>query len=283
MIDTPKMKSQYNKCHICTRRTKTKLIICPICNKDPYLIEEFRNSLAIKNKNSLLIKTYSNDYAQLKGPNTQKFWDDKFYMEKSYHQLDSMTKDKINYIISKLPKNTSKILDLGIGQGYLEQRLKTQNIKHNFSAIDISKKSIERAKKTYAGVFIVDNILNMKAHFKKSTFDVIVAIEVIEHIKPHKIFDFYKGCSYLLKRGGMLIISTPLNEGLGINKPNPSSHVRMYNPSVLAFEFEFSNFKVINVKTFTAFNNYYILKKLLYKFVKLRWKENNIVIVAQKK
>jgi len=248
--------------------------------KTPFEVEDLRTRLAIGKNYNGFKKTYFAKYPEIKAKNTDRFWSYKFKTSEKLEDQDAMTRDKINYIISNLPKGQSKILDLGIGQGYLEQGLRQLGIAHKLYGIDISKKSIDRARKSFEGQFIESDVMKTDKLFNKSFFDVIVAIELIEHVQPTKIFDLYKKVKKLLRKDGIFIISTPLNEGLRYTNTNPSAHVREYTIPILTAEFKISGFKIMKLKTFFAFQNFYILKRLIAKILD-KWKPNNVVIVAK--
>ena len=249
--------------------------------KTPFEAEDLRTNLAQKGNYQAFLKTYSSNYPVITASNTSSFWDKKFDSLEKFENQDSMTREKIDFIISLLPEGKSKMLDVGLGQAYLEQRLKKLGTKHNLYGIDISKKSITRARKNFDGEFIVGDILKNKKIFKKSFYDVIVAIEVTEHIPPAKIFEFYKRIHNSLRPKGIFIISTPLNEGLRYSKINPSAHLREYTIPILKAEFKLAGFKITQMKTFFAFSKFYTLKKLLARLLR-RWEANNIVVKAVK-
>lgn len=247
--------------------------------KSLFDLEDLRTNLALENKLYEFKKNY-----RVKAPvnkNKGRLWDVRFYSPERYEEQDAMTREKINFIVSLLPKNKSRILDLGIGQGYLEQRLKLLGVTHELYGVDISRKSIERANKNFRGKFVVENVLNIDKLYKKEFFDVIVAIELIEHISPPRIFSLYKHVRTILKKKGIFIISTPLNEGLRHMKLNPSAHVREYTIPILKTEFKLSGLKINKIKTFYAFKNLYPFKKFISKFIK-KWEPNNVVIIVRK-
>lgn len=246
--------------------------------KNPFYLEDLRTELAERGN----LKAFSLTYVKSLGINinTGTFWDKKFRSSEKYEDQDPMTKDKIDTIIAALPKKKSKILDLGIGQGYVEQRLKQLGIVHELYGIDISKKSIQRANRNFEGKFIVGNVLEINKLYKKRFFDVVIAVELIEHIPPVRIFGLYKHIRTILKRNGTFIISTPLNEGLRYMKINPSAHLREYTIPILEVEFKLSNFKITLMQTFFAFRKFYIIKKLLARIFNT-WRPNSIVVTAK--
>ncbi len=250
--------------------------------KTPFEVEDLRTKLAIKNRYDAFIKTYSAEYPEVKAENTNVFWNKKFKVPTTFSELDPMTKEKINTIISFLPNKKIRILDLGIGQGYLEQKLQQIGKNYEIWGIDISKKAISQAKEKFKGKFNIGNVLKIKNYYERNFFDVIVAIELIEHISPRKNFAFYKAIYSLLKPRGILILSTPLNEGLRYGIENLSSHVREYTEPILRAELKISKFKIVEKRYLFAFINFYRLKRVLSKIFRGRWGANNIVVVAKK-
>ena len=245
-------------------------------------VENLRTKLAINKNYSDFRKTYSDKYPEIKANNSPRFWNKQFSTPIKFKDLDRMTKDKINTIIKFLPKENLKILDLGIGQGYLEQRLQKIGKNYELYGIDISEKTIDRLKKKIDGNFIIGDVLKIKNYYKNNYFDAIVAIELIEHISPRQIFKFYKDIRSLLKPAGIFILSTPLNENLRLMKENPSSHVREYTEPIIVTELKLSGFKVLGKRYFFAFKNLYSIKKILTLLWRGWWGENNVVVKAVK-
>ena len=250
--------------------------------KAPFEVEDLRTKLAVNKNYNDFRKSYSDEHPEIKANNSNRFWNAKFKTLAKFKDLDWMTKDKINTIIKFLPKENSRILDLGIGQGYLEQRLQEIGGNYELYGIDISEKAIARLKRKFKGKFKNGDVLKIKNFYKKNYFDAIVAIELIEHISPRKVFRFYKDIRSLLKPAGIFILSTPLNENLRYMKENPSSHVREYTKPIIVAELKLSGFKVLEERYFFAFKNLYSIKKILTKLFPDRWGANNVVIKAVK-
>lgn len=249
-----------------------------IFNKAIHKIERKRTSFAKSNSYKEFLETYK---SKLPNFNNGSYWNAKFNLDSTLFEQDAMTIEKIKFIAKTINKRNPKILDLGIGQGYLEQFLSAIGASYQLYGIDISRIAIRRLNSKFKGKFVTDNIMNIDKHYKNNTFDIIVAIEVIEHISPHQIFRLYEKIHKLLKTNGIFIISTPLNEGLAKMRNNPSAHVREYTVPILEKEFEIAKFKIIKKKELYAFKSFYKLKKIFAFFIK-RWSPNNIIIVSRK-
>ncbi len=275
-------KSQVNfLCYFCKQKTKNELL-CSECNKNPFIVEDARKLAASDKNRDIFKKLYEKKLKEIPNRNSGLFWNNHFKKELSFNDQDRMTKDKIYKIFSLLPQTEGPFLDLGFGQGYLEELAKKKGKKINMFGLDISKTVVDRARKKFKGHFVVGDILNMSRIFNKSKFDVILAIEVLEHISPKKILIFLSDVNKSLSPHGIFLISTPLNEHLRKNKINLSGHVRDYSIDILKMELEISGFKILEVHTFHAFKTFYTFKKLLAKIFTNRWEVNNVVIKAQK-
>ena len=100
-----------------------------------------------------------------------------------------------------------KILDLGCGGGILSESLAEEGAE--LIAIDQSKKLINEAKKraklkNFKINYQCKSIKNLKE--KKMKFDIIICLEVIEHVEDYK--NFLKFTFECLKKNGIIIFST---------------------------------------------------------------------------
>lgn len=277
-----KSQGSINSCFLCSKKTH-KNLLCKSCGSNPFSVEDSRTKAAKQGDEKTFKNLYSKKYPSIHNLNSQRFWNNHFHKELNLKDQDMMTKDKIKKITSFLPVKEFKLLDLGFGQGYLEEEIEKHRNDVSIHGLDISTDAVARAVKKFRGKFIHGDILRLrKTAYKRNFFDVITAIEVIEHISPENIFMFYRSVSSLLKPNGIFIISTPLNEHLKGKSVNPSGHVRDYSIEILKMELELSGFKIISFSTFYAFKKNYSLKKMLTKILRNRWEPNNIVICAKK-
>lgn len=246
--------------------------------QSPYQTEQHRNELATLGKLQELKKTYTSKYPEIRDENSARFWNHRLANHEELHQQDGMTQDRIKIAARFLPQYADRVLDIGIGHGWVEELIVKRNIE--IYGNDISDQTIKNLKNRFQGFFSVQSLY--KLHYKKQFFDAIFLLEVLEHVPPSKTLRVLKKIRNLLKPHGCLILSVPTNEGLDVMPDNPNGHVRMYTIPLIRAELELCGFKVINLKTLYAFRRNYTLKKLLAYIWRNRWRPNNIVVLAQK-
>ncbi|MDO8659723.1 MAG: class I SAM-dependent methyltransferase [Candidatus Parcubacteria bacterium] len=268
-------------CLTCNKNIKKwKQQICSLCSRDPFKIEEGRKILAKNHKIDILRKMYNRSFAEIKNVNTGKFWDKKLWRSESCYDQDGMTRDRVEVSVSFVPHRAKRILDVGVGHGFFEERILSEGKNHAIYGIDIAPQGIRLINKKYKGEFSVGSIYNIK--YPNGYFDVVSALEVLEHIPPHRVFAAYKEINRVLSRRGTLIVSVPLNEGLRGMNNNPSGHVREYSKELIISELQLAGFKTVSHAFFFAFEKFYIIKKILQKVLWFKWKPNNVIIKAMK-
>jgi len=98
-----------------------------------------------------------------------------------------------------------KVLEVGSGSGYGTKKL-SKNAK-SIIAIDKDKISINKSKNVYKSVNIDFIYCKVENYFSKDRFDVIISLQVIEHLKDPKIL--LEKLHHLIKEDGLFIFSTP--------------------------------------------------------------------------
>lgn len=135
--------------------------------------------------------------------------------KKQLAKLKIGNKIKLKLLLPYLKKK-DKILDLGCGDMWLTNFLKNKD--YNCVGFDLEKPAD-----------IVGDVKKYK--FKKDSFDVVIALEMIEHV------DCFLEIKKMLKPKGILILSTPvphfdwfcyLNERLGIFQKRTSPHSNLF-------------------------------------------------------
>lgn len=120
-----------------------------------------------------------------------------------------------------LDKNPSSVLDVGCGDGRLLGLLpeRIQRV-----GIDLSVRAIHFAKGFYPDIkFKRSDIKDIK-----DSFDVVSAIEVLEHIPDSQLAEFVNNLGRVCKTGGHLILTVPSD-----NRPVAEKHFRHYSKKLL--------------------------------------------------
>lgn len=251
-------------------------------NIDPFITEHIRDDLCRKRNLAEFRKTYASRYPEIKDLNTSKLWDD--LNRRPFNKLDNpMAQDRLK-IVSDLVGD-GRVLDVGFGSGDLESVF-FENFDKNveWHGIDISLSSVKRAAERFPFAhFDAGSILSLK--FENRSFDFVVALEVLEHIKPSRTFRALEELRRVLKPAGKLIVSVPLNEGLETmvkHGCNPNAHVRAYTPRIIKCELNASGFNVLQSWELFAFGSFYGIKTLIARFASGLKRPNNVIILAER-
>lgn len=148
-----------------------------------------------------------------------------------------ITKDEIRRlqqkIVSHIPTNIHRILDVGCGNGWLGKAMvsdKTQVVSMDISLVNVRKALENNPHSNHCG--LVADVFNLP--LAEESIDCIVASEIMEHVINPKLF--IKKILHPLKKGGKLIITTPYNEKITkhlcihCNRPTPeNAHIHSFN------------------------------------------------------
>lgn len=242
---------------------------------DPFQVENSREKYA-KNKNKkMFLDLYEGKNSKVKNLNSKQQWDKMLVNEKE--SLSPMTLDRIKKTSNLATKylnynntKTQKIFDIGIGNGYVELQIKKNcKGKVEFFGLDIAEGNLEIIKSqllNFEGFVASVEKFDINKYKFKNAFDLVLALEVLEHIDADQVFEVYKKIYLLLSHKGHLIISVPINENLEEkikNKTNFSAHVRRYTPEIIKYELELAGFKIINELKLYAFSRHYKIKSLI--------------------
>ena len=105
-----------------------------------------------------------------------------------------------------------RILELGCGRGTFLEFLINNGYK-NVLGIDVSKEQINIAKSQYLNAEEIGVLEYLKSNNEK--FDLIFAIDLIEHFNKDELIFLFEGIYNNLRNGGAFVFHTP--NGLGIN------------------------------------------------------------------
>lgn len=209
-------------------------------------------------------------------PNTADFWDSLVEKVRHVSSKDYITKDRIKLIVGLIPNLDIKVLDVGVGYGFLEKNFEKSNV--SIYGIDISPKSIFKAKNLYKGVFVIASAKGIP--FKNNFFDFVCIPEILEHLYDFESTFVLNETKRVLKNNGKLIVSVPLYDEVYPN--HPSGHVRVFTPDKLFEELYKNGFTVIKRKYLTAFASSYFIKSFINMILRIR-RPNNLIVLAVKR
>jgi SAM-dependent methyltransferase len=123
----------------------------------------------------------------------------------------------VKKVIRKWAKGVTgnvQILDAGSGFGQYSYFLMKKNKNWKITGVDVKEEQIEdcnsffkKINKSYA-TFSVEDLTKFR---KENTFDLILSVDVMEHILED--VEVFKNFHASLKPGGMVLISTPSDQG----------------------------------------------------------------------
>lgn len=248
-------------------------LACMLC----LYFEKKRKRLIDSGKFDIAYKTYRIQKINLPGFNSSNFWDKKF---SSLYPSSPMEDWRIRKI-SDFVKNRKKILNLGVGRGKLEEKIKDID-KKEYVGTDITTETIRFLEKKFPKVkFRKEKLDNLS--FPDNSFNVVILSEVLEHIRPDQTFSVLSEVWRVLKKNGYFLVSAPINEGLEKKLPlNPNSHKRLYSEYLLIFELLSSNFTIKKIHRVSAFSTHFFIKNFLNDLFHIR-ERNNLLVICQKK
>jgi len=104
----------------------------------------------------------------------------------------------------------SKVLEIGCGIGTFTHFLSTKVNSGKIVAVDISPKSVEIAKNTYAGKKNIEFVVSDMSDFGRTEkFDFVVLPDVLEHIPLEQHHNLFKNIAKLLHNNSSILINIP--------------------------------------------------------------------------
>lgn len=147
----------------------------------------------------------------------QKIWD---HFQTDQREVFKNSYPRFKFILNliKKQKKNGKVLDVGLGDGYLLKILAKNN--YECFGIDIAKESInanaKEFKKQNLTIKLKEGNIN-KIPFANDSFDFITASEVLEHLDDKDLALGIKEISRCLKKNSVFIGTVPANENLKEN------------------------------------------------------------------
>lgn len=139
----------------------------------------------------------------------------------STHSLRNPEMWPIHTIIKEILKQNGKILEIGPGNWPKSPISKTVFLELTETGADNLKKI---GAKTSTGS--IENI-----PFRDGTFDIVVALEVIEHVP--NVQKSFSDVKRVLKKDGYFVFSTPIHQKLWTHFDSLAGHLRRFDPTEL--------------------------------------------------
>jgi 2-polyprenyl-3-methyl-5-hydroxy-6-metoxy-1,4-benzoquinol methylase len=227
---------------------------CAACNWKFELFENIPIFLSTNDKKNSIFKDYQKNYDQIARDDLKVSIQPEHYLN---HQIDKL--------YSYLPNlKNKKILEVGIGQGKLFNKMKENEFK-SLVGLDIAVDYLKRIKKAEKIDLIIGNAENLPF---KDEFDLIIATDILEHVL--NVGDFIISLNQSLKKGGITLIKVPYKEDLRQyaqknNCPYKFVHLRTFTKDLLKFTLKESGFKIKKIH-FDGWA-YYKSRKKLFKYI----------------
>jgi len=167
-----------------------------------------------------------------------KEYEAKHHLAEENHCWYKARRDILIKLLEKYPKN-SKILDIGCSGGPLISSLNKIGF-NNIYGIDISEEAIKICEKR--GLRNVLLMRGEKIDFKNEEFDVIIASDILEHVKDENIA--LKEWRRILRRNGKMIVFVPAFNFLWSSHDEQNHHYRRYSKATLAKSLKEADFSI---------------------------------------
>ncbi len=184
----------------------------------------------------------------------------------------AITVSKYRYQYLPILKEFSKdvrILELGCGRGTFLEFLINNGYKNVFG-IDVSKEQINIAKAQYLNAEEIDVLEYLKSNNKK--FDLIFAIDLIEHFNKNELILLFEGIYNNLRNGGAFVFHTPNGLGINVNKIiyGDLTHLTIFAPNSAMQILKLVGFNKINFFETEPYAKNIIgtIRLFLWKFIK---------------
>lgn len=165
---------------------------------------------------------------------------------------------KRNLIVSEIgDKSRGRLLDIGCGTGAnLEQFAKH----HRVIGCEVSKKAAELCRKRGDFDLVLCRAENLP--FKKNTFDVVTALDVLEHIEDDE--SAMRNVKEIMKKGGSLVATVPAHMFMWSRHDVLLHHKRRYRYAELVKKLTRNGMKIskINYWCFFVFPGTLVYKKI---------------------
>ncbi len=139
-------------------------------------------------------------------------------------RLDAFKKE-----FALLPKENSKVLEIGCGNGVFLKQLSNLNLNYEIDGCDLNLLAINQAIDQRHNLTIYD--IHQRNIDLKDKYDAIFLLDVIEHIDDDN--KFLESALFHLKPGGRVYINVPAYQWLYSKYDTEAGHKRRYSKKTL--------------------------------------------------
>lgn len=145
-----------------------------------------------------------------------EYYDESDYFEGASRHLRNLKSRFQRYRIEKVleiyrPGKEARVLDLGCGWGTVSFALAP--MVDSVVGVDFSARSVDlcRNRARDLGLKNVDFVRSDAADtdLPEESFDIVYAVDLLEHLYPDQTLEVLDECARVLKRGGRLVVWTP--------------------------------------------------------------------------
>lgn len=190
--------------------------------------------------------------------NTRKILHENFHsatgIQRRLVKSSNFTYIYIIEILKKYIRPNTKVLDIGCGAGTIDFFIASLGVK--VLGVDLSKKAvqscIESSKVLNLNMATRFKVMDFPKEKPSEKFDYVLLFEVLEHLEDD--LECLKRIQSLLKKGGILVLSTPSNEAplhrLGLLKEfdRRVGHLRRYSVQELLSLLNTVGLDIIEIK-----------------------------------
>lgn len=152
------------------------------------------------------------------------------------------------YRMKEKKRKSIRILDLGCGTGMIMKDLKPFG---EIWGVDNSNDAIQYCRDKKAGDFLIRANLEKKLPFEKNIFDVVICLDVLEHIKNENLV--LSEMKRILKGKGIILVTVPAYPKLFSYWDRTVGHYRRYNINHLKDIFKRNNLKIEKMSYYNLF------------------------------
>lgn len=163
----------------------------------------------------------------------------------------------IKFILPEIPED-SLVLDIGCGDGWIAKGITGKANK--IIAIDISEEAIRRGREDNCDERIVYFLSSFEEFSYGDKFDVILAIDILEHV--FNPVAFLEKVNSLLKEKGIIILRTPNVKRLTNYIKKLYRLIRLKNTRIELIESHFQEYSYLEIHWMLKKTNFSIRKEL---------------------